>query len=102
MPDYAIETYDDRNVRTKAAEIESFDPATGALAVACRDPGGGKARLSRGWARPGDALAVYDAATLLPKGRLAVTSWRNSDRRPVRLHHCDDVSFPHIPFDPTP
>ena len=126
MPDYAIETYDDRNVRTellpdgdpalyaanadgihvvglagrlvlrgcrfrglgddalnvhaKAAAIESFDPATGALSVACRDPGGGKARLPRGWARPGDALAVYDAATLLPKGRLSVTSWRDSGR----------------------
>ena len=68
------------NVHAKAAEIESFDPATGALSVACRDPGGGKARLPRGWARPGDALAVYDAATLLPKGRLSVTSWRDSGR----------------------
>ena len=68
------------NVHAKAAAIESFDPATGALSVACRDPGGGKARLPRGWARPGDALAVYDAATLLPKGRLSVTSWRDSGR----------------------
>lgn len=68
------------NVHAKAAEIESFDPATGAISVLCRDPSGGKARLPRGWARSGDALAVYDAATLLPKGRLAVKSWRDSGR----------------------
>ena len=71
------------NVHAKAAAIESFDPATGALSVVCRDPRGGKARLPRGWARPGDSLAVYDAATLLPKGRFSVKSWRDSGRGAV-------------------
>ena len=68
------------NVHAKVAEIESFDPATGAISVLCRDSSGGKARLPRGWARPGDVLAVYDAATLLPKGRIELSSWSGSGR----------------------
>ena len=81
------------NVHAKAAAIESFDPAAGALAVVCRDPGGGKARLPRGWARPGDALAVYDAATLLPKGRLAVKSWRDAGRGTVAPDDADAAAI---------
>ena len=63
------------NIHGKAGELKSFDPATGAAELICRNTKRRETQLPKGWAQAGDTLVVYDAKTCLTKGRVKVVAY---------------------------
>lgn len=73
------------NIHAKSGEIASFDPESGALKVICRNTRRKEVALPDRWMAAGDTLAVYDPATFLEKGRLAVERFDGGGSAIVRL-----------------
>ena len=71
------------NVHCKAGEVAAYDPATGALACICRNTAREPSPLPGGWAKTGDELIVYDAKTMLEKGRAKLLSYGRDGRAKV-------------------
>ena len=71
------------NVHCKSGEVASWNPETGELSCVCRNTSRQVTALPAGWAKAGDELIVYDAATLLEKGRAKLLSYEPDGRAVV-------------------
>ena len=63
------------NIHCAAGEVARFDSATGEIACIYRNRERRACPLAPTWAGPGDELIVYDAATMLTKGRVKLADY---------------------------